>query len=355
MENWRLFTSEKIILDSIESTAPLSNSARKELDEDHERWRTFAENAGYHFDRKLGEGAMGDVFLVEDKETGQRLAMKVVTQRLYGGPKTAKRERDNYKFAMNNKSSMDEQYAKYIPDVYGVLEGQKDYFIFMELLEPIPNRIKSDLFALDWNDESLERTEKYKRIFRDPQAVNDIITNAVTNDHYIRQIDNDNIIIKNKTAIVNDTLKTVLDTNLEDLSAETIVKAISSSILSHIKQNQDSSEYYDIIQQLIKSKRGMYDPVEHLEYSLKDIVEWYLNKQIIPVHGSESDQEDSTHGQSEKSIVDQFPESHGLIDAIRYFFQDQKWEPKDIHSGNVMIRPASREFVITDLGLFRIL
>jgi hypothetical protein len=37
---------------------------------------------------------------------------------------------------------------------------------------------------------------------------------------------------------------------------------------------------------------------------------------------------------------------------MRYFHDDQEWQPKDVHSGNVMVRPGTKDFVITDLGLF---
>ena len=40
------------------------------------------------------------------------------------------------------------------------------------------------------------------------------------------------------------------------------------------------------------------------------------------------------------------------MNAMRYFKQDQNWQPKDVHSGNVMARPSTGDFVIVDLGYF---
>ena len=171
-ENWREFVNE-------EATAfdPEGPKARESTF--ITRVKETANKLGFHYVGKLGKGQMGEVFLVENKETGERNAMKVVTGRLYGGPETADQEAKNYRFAMENKDSMPEKYAKYLPDVYEVVTGDKDYYIFMEVLQDIPDRVKTDLFRLNDKDNDLSRHEKYAKIFKDPEAAYEIITTAL--------------------------------------------------------------------------------------------------------------------------------------------------------------------------------
>ena len=98
LENWRKFVNE-----DEDATMDMDGKSWKEIESDTvKRARQGAEAAGFHFDRKLGKGQMGEVYLVENKKTGERNAMKHVVKSLYGGPKTSKREAQNYRFAMDN-------------------------------------------------------------------------------------------------------------------------------------------------------------------------------------------------------------------------------------------------------------
>ena len=103
LENWNTFLTED--LDG--PTMDMGGRSWNQVEIDRkERAKQGAEDAGFYFDRKLGKGMMGDVYLVENKQTGERNAMKHVVKSLYGGPRTAKREAQNYRFAMDNKASM---------------------------------------------------------------------------------------------------------------------------------------------------------------------------------------------------------------------------------------------------------
>ena len=150
LENWREFVSEEASIDlKNPGTVEDPNSPKARAAAFMTRVKKTASELGFYYIKKLGEGQMGEVFLVENKETGGRNALKVVTGRLYGGPDTADQEAKNYRFAMDNKTSMPEKYAKYLPDVYKVVTGDKDYYIFMEVLQDIPDRVKTDLFRLN--------------------------------------------------------------------------------------------------------------------------------------------------------------------------------------------------------------
>ena len=171
LENFRKFVNE-----DEDATMDMDGKSWNQVEVDKKvRAKQAAEAAGFHFDRKLGKGMMGEVYLVENKKTGERNAMKHVVKRLYGGPDTADREAQNYRFAMDNKASMNKKFAKYLPDVYNIEQTVKDYFIFMELLEDIPDRVKADLFALNSDDADLSRHEKYATIFKSTENVFAII------------------------------------------------------------------------------------------------------------------------------------------------------------------------------------
>lgn len=304
------------------------------------RARQGAEDAGFHFDRKLGKGQMGEVYLVENKKTGERNAMKHVVKALYGGPKTSKREAENYRFAMNNKASMNEKFAKYLPDVYNVEETVKDYFIFMELLEEIPDRMKADLFALAPGDEKLSHGEKYDRIIKDPEAIYDIISAALYGNTILAQGDS-NVEEQIRMEVPNAVIKRIMQLSPKEtdrLSGDDVPERLSEMVveesLKYLKQ--DPSYFYSL--------------ASTLEASLTPSLAAEMQKQIVPIHSGHGS--NSWAGGSMDSLERNFPEADGLVRAMKYFHQSEHWQPKDIHSGNVMIRPGTKNFVITDLGLF---
>ena len=342
-ENWSKFLNEEI---TGADTAEFSGSPREQMEEDERRWYEFAESHGYEVAGKLGEGAMGDVYLVKDKE-GNSQAMKVVTQALYGGPRSAKREYENYKFAMDQKKFIPEQYGKYIPKVHNVIEGDKDYFFFMELLEPLPKRVKSDLFALSYDDEDLDREEKYKRILRDPSAVWTLIKTAIVHSGFLRQTDDEEL-IQNNNQIANAALGRVLDIPSSSLGVASIATAVKDTIIDHITKHQDESKYYELVNTFLKTKR--WDPKDYLESDIREQLKYLLNKQIVPVDIAMG--QEMGAGSSADEIVQNFPEAAGLIDAMKYLYDYENWTARDVHSGNVMKRPGTDDFVITDLGLF---
>ena len=347
-ENWRKFVNEEASFDlKNAATAFDAGSPKAREDEFMARVKETANKLGFHYIKKLGKGQMGEVFLVENKETGERNALKVVTHRLHGGPDTSEREAKNYKFAMENKASMPERYAKYLPDVYQVANEDKDYYIFMEVLEDIPERVKTDLFRLNSDDADLSRHEKYATIFKDPEAAYDVITGALFGNLTLVQ-GNREVMEKILMNVPNKVLKKIIDNEEEIISwgseggEPTINWVFPSTIVNLIV---DESLPY------LKQDPGWYDSLpETFRDSLTDSIERTLEKQIVPIHQGHG--QVSTAGRSPRSIEKLFPEARQLMNAMKYFHDDQKWQPKDVHSGNVMVRPGTKDFVITDLGLF---
>jgi|TARA_R110000824_G_scaffold383125_1_gene576538 serine/threonine protein kinase len=334
LENWRRFINEETSFDlknAATVTDPGSPKARESVF--MTRVKETTNKLGFHYVKKLGKGQMGEVFLVENKETGERNAMKVVTHRLYGGPQTSEREAQNYRFAMENKASMPGRYAKYLPDVYEVVNEDKDYYIFMEVLQDIPERVKTDLFRLNDKDTDLSRHEKYDRIFKDPDAAYDVITGALFGNIILAQGNQE--VMKNVLMNVpNKVLKKIIDSDPSRGYPDTLADLIVEESMEYLKQDPG---WYDSLPEVFRD-------------SLVDSIERTLEKQIIPIHQGHGSV--SHAGRSPESIEKLFPEARGLMSAMRYFHNDQKWQPKDVHSGNVMVRPGTKNFVITDLGLF---
>ena len=331
-ENWRTFLVEEET-----ATMDMGGKSWKDVESDHKkRARQGAEDAGFHFDRKLGKGQMGEVYLVENKKTGERNAMKHVVKALYGGPRTSKREAENYRFAMNNKASMNQKFAKYLPDVYNVIETTKDYFIFMELLENIPDRVKADILRLNDEDSDLSRHEKYKRLFKDPEAIYEIINIAL--HHNLILLQGDYKVYEDiKLNVPNAVMKRVSEMvghNWEFAPWSTLADIIVDESIKYLEQDPS---YYESTSRVFKQ-------------SLEEILQNALEKQIVPIHGGHG--RVSAAGKHGEKVERNFPEATGLIRAMNHFLEREYWQPKDVHSGNVMVRPGTKNFVITDLGLF---
>jgi len=331
-ENWRKFIHE-----DEDITMDMGGMSWNEIESDHKkRARQGAEDAGFYFDRKLGKGQMGEVYLVENKKTGERNAMKHVVKALYGGPKTSEREAQNYRFAMNNKASMNQKFAKYLPDVYNVIETTKDYFIFMELLEDIPDRVKADILRLNDKDADISRHEKYTRLFKDTEAVYEVINMALHGNLTLMQGDRqtyEDIILNVPSAVIK-RITEMIGHNWEFAPWSTLTNIIVEESMKYLEQDPS---YYESLPETLR---------DNLEDALQDILE----KQIVPIHGGHG--RVSAAGKHGEKVERNFPEAEGLMRAMKYFLERENWQPKDVHSGNVMVRPGTKNFVITDLGLF---
>ena len=191
---------------------------------------------------------------------------------------------------------------------------------------------------LNDKDTDLSRHEKYDRIFRDPEAVYDIITTALYGNLILSQGSRD-IMKKILIEVPNKVIKRIIDNDesiidWEFLPAQTLSDLIVEESMEYLKQDPN---WYDSLPEAFKD-------------SLIESIQSSIEKQIVPIHQGHG--QVSIAGRTEKSIEKLFPEARQLMAAMRYFHDDQKWQPKDVHSGNVMVRPMTKSFVITDLGLF---
>lgn len=56
-------------------------------------------------------------------------------------------------------------------------------------------------------------------------------------------------------------------------------------------------------------------------------------------------------GGGDKHTQETFSEAEGLLNAMEYL-HGEDFTPRDMHTGNVMMRPDSGQLVMVDVGLF---
>ncbi len=313
LENWRRFITE-------ETDATGAMPAHLDTKKIEAANQELLNQQGHTILRELGRGYYGVVYEVQNEQTGERLAAKVVRK--------SDRETENYEFAMKNKASMPPEYAKYLPEVKEIIPGASDRnIIFMELLKPLPDRVAQELFAMEDEPDASQKTEK---ILKSPEAVAELVGRIVNNNRILNQM---------RDFLVN---------------REKVTKAAVSAATKSPHSDPEGLlrvVYGAVVRELEFQSVGVY---KSFEKTLKSDMTFYLSKQVVPVHQPEPDDPDDLWtGPAMAKTQDLFPEAENLMKAMKYFMQDQNWQPKDVHIKNVMMRPATNDFVIVDLGLFQ--
>jgi hypothetical protein len=228
---------------------------------------------------------------------------------------------------MEEKAFMPEEYAKYLPDVKQFITGGGSTIILMELLEPLDPQTAQELFAAQ---DAPTASKKPEKILKDPEAVAEIVEKAIEHNRILDQ----------------------MRLTPEQYSEITSVAVNAATQSPH----SDVDELISTLSVAVGEELTFQSPAisRAFEKALKDTILYYFDKQIIPVHQPEEDEEQydtwTSGGLPKTSAL--FPEAEGLLDAMKYFMQDKQWKPKDVHINNVMRRPDTKDFVIVDLGLF---
>ncbi len=315
LENWRKFIAEE----TMATGAMPAHLDKKKIETAN---KELLSQQGYTILRELGRGHYGVVYEVQNEQTGERLAAKVV--------KKNDRETENYEFAMKNKASMPPEYAKYLPEVKEIIPGASDRnIIFMELLKPLPDRVAQELFAAEDAPDASQKTEK---ILKSPEAVAELVRRVVNNNRILNQMRE---FLVNREKIIKAAVNAATKSSHSD--AESLLRTV----------------YGATARELEFQSPGVY---EAFEKALKNDMLFYLDKQVVPVHQPEPDDPDADDlwtGPAMAKTQELFPEAENLMNAMKYFMQDQQWRPKDVHIKNVMMRPSTNDFVIVDLGLFQ--
>ena len=84
--------------------------------------------------------------------------------------------------------------------------------------------------------------------------------------------------------------------------------------------------------------------------ALEDDLTYYVNKkQVIPMtYGMPKDR---PLGGSGPGVQGAFPEIEGILNAMKHLTQ-MGFNPRDMHTENIMMRADSNQLVMTDVGLF---
>jgi uncharacterized protein with GYD domain len=314
-ENWR-----KYIAEETDATGAIPSHLLKKQNRQKDA-QALLKSMGFSVRRELGRGAFGVVYEVENSRTGERLAAKVV-------PDDNAREIENYTFAMEEKAFMPEKYAKYLPDVKQLITGGDSAIILMELLEPIDPQTAQELFAAQ---DAPTASKKPERILKDPEAVAEIVERAIEHNRILDQM---KLTPEQYSEITSVAVNAATQAPLSD--ADELISTISGAVAEELTFQSPAISMA-------------------FEKALKDTVLYYFDKQIIPVHQPEEDEDpyDTWTSGGLPKTSELFPEAEGLMDAMKYFMQDKQWKPKDVHIKNVMARPGTKDFVIVDLGLFK--
>ena len=356
-ENWRNFITEE---DDPNATIRFDPSAAEPEEVAPELSKWLIENKDTQLIRYLGQGAFGKVYEVQ-LPNGQKSALKVINRRLAGWEQ-ANREANNYRWVRDKKESLPEDVARYLPDIYELIEtarfDEEEWtLIFMEMMNPAPTNVTHQILATGNVKSDYAMDEKEARILKDPEAVYDLVKQAMLRTS-IRAM------IERVPGVTNDVIDQMVVQALGPyLRGEEIDYPFDLDIPSTSYYSAASEQRQELLSSIahvfnetlknLSSEQGEEYDAWYLERALKDFaieLDELLEKGVVPVRHREEPY--TMLGGSGKNVQDVFPEIKGLMAAMEYLYQ-AGFEPNDIHYGNVMVRPGSGDLVITDVGHFR--
>ena len=347
------------------------------------RLKELLEDRGFYVNRFLDEGKYGKVWEIEGSNSGRRLAVKVVSV-LLGGQQVDTEEK-NYRWILENRASLPDEVRQHLVNVYSVdripgedivdpRRGQPYQMsegalvVIMELLAPAPKEVLGTLL-LDDPDEEIP-TNKIKRTFASEGAVTELVTSMAKS------------ISPHMTAAVDRWSKWHLDT---------LIKQVTSAFLSGENPRENMYVDYGRLSRYHAPSFKPHGPrllnifFDKVDKMLPDFVKQYeldkqkdprmkeyfatrrqavmdttskeldyrlfygLKKQVVPMtyrYGPEAQL-----GGADKYTQETFSEAEGLLNAMEYL-HGKNFSPRDMHTGNVMMRPDSGQLVMVDVGLF---
>jgi len=344
---------------------------RKYLNEDkapkEPEVKAVLEKLGLTYTKWLGSGYYGSVVEVENPETGERRAVKIVADQ--------PDEEKIYSYVMKNRDKFGE-YAKYLPEVYSIDSVQLDQYkkyaaIQMELLEPAPQALRR-VFASAEKPQDTDYSVRDKTLFKNPKFVIRLVMEAV--EDFQRSVD------------------AIYDYRKTEPWAEEATKRIAAKFFSvGVKMSMDPSPQNKPIidnsdASYLKSKESM----TLVNLILEDFADVFLrskdrfnmlqagNKPFYQKNPATLDNFLKNRMESAASVfyeayqqefiptypvsnrwrpdpeeVADLPEVQTITTALEKL-GELGLVPGDVHSGNIMIRTGTNDVVFVDLGLFKI-
>ena len=341
-----------------------------------EKYEKFFKPKGWYFESEmeLGEGAFGKVYRAENKETGQRAAIKVLPFGLDLGKEELAAELENYEFIKNSRNSFPKEVARHFPEVYETGRiASKIGYVIMELLEPMPTDVKNALFATSGDLEG--RPVKTKRILADPETLNQIIDLVVSDSFFhshvydkLRKLTKREGVDSHAEAdeAAKESFRIYMTTGDTPILPG-FISGGGNLFSIYFKEEKEKRLASIILDSMLKMFSRVYENFdEAITGALNDEGQrigrnWHTN--FLRSFGNTTSQQ--LKGELGRSVIPTkmsdrsqydvrktaFPEAESLFNAMEKVHGEQ-FEPVDVHGRNVMVRQGTGELVIVDLGLF---
>lgn len=323
--------------------------------------------------KKLGRGMGGQVYLIQNENTIERRALKVIEP----GSRFYDIESPNYAWVAKNRESLPEEVKKYLPKVFSVDRTKSGTdLIQMEVLTNAPEDVLADLIV-----PSASKYEPTKRqidvLLSDIETVRDLVSDAVTEATNVleragfarrrKQMIADKItkkIMKEWQAFYDDSIEAVFPGQKKpkffDPSPNWVdplgkLKSVVSDGLFDIEKIFMSIISIELGDLEKKFKDGELEKMSkrlanHAISEAFSVIDYMVQKAPIPLGVAKKVSSVDTHTPETAAL---FPEAQGLLNAINTLKKKYGFIAQDIHSRNVMARPESGDLVIVDLGLFK--
>jgi hypothetical protein len=241
--------------------------------------------------------------------------------------------------------------------------------IVMELLTPAPKEVLGTLL-MDDPDEEIP-TNKIKRTFGSEGALTELITNMAKSisPHMTAAVDRwskwhlDTLIKQVTNAfLTGDNPRENMYVNYGRLSRyhassfkphgprllNIFFNKIDNMLPDFVKKHELDPNANPELHDYFSTRRESV--MDSVSYELDDRMYYHLKMQVVPMtYGAP---EGARLGGGGKHTQETFSEAEGLLNAMEYL-HGKSFSPRDMHTGNVMMRPDSGQLVMVDVGLFR--
>lgn len=339
---------------------------------------------GFTLGKLLGQGKYGSVFMAQDEETGRRLAVKLIIGSNYSD---VQREVKNYKFLINNRDKLGNG-KKYFPEVYSS-ELKRYRFspsevnpnpplndvgvIMMELLAPLPKRIKTDLIATGGLEtgpqgrfarQRVDFTTRDKRLFKNHDVIFNLAKSAIKGSQLLQNLTS-RFFAEMLDTVGRKAVNRFLKGDYQDIDGEAysaLQYIVSDNWRGSISSRQGQVLFLLTLTELhsYMFPEGGQPKIAYMNDSLigniyNQVFESFLRAYVRPVIPGTFSPDDSREimQPQDSSALEEFPEAVNFVQ----FMQDMKQigvVGRDMHSGNFLMRPSDNEIVVVDLGLFKI-